>query len=119
MRTGEGSVRTKRTTQLPKTTAIDPAELRALRARTADPVVPSSKPPRGMPPSARATRRASVADMRALLVASSVARSAQKRMKLPAIRMCDLIDGLPTEQMTPLQIARAYESHEIDAPKPR
>jgi hypothetical protein len=79
-----------------------------------------------MPPSARATRRVSAGEMRGLIVASSVARSAQKRMKLPAIRMCELVDGLPTEQMTPLQISRVHDSHrqataagEIDTSKPR
>ncbi len=116
MLTGEG-VRTKRATQLPKTTAVDPAELRALRARTADPAVGEGTPLRGMQPSSRATRRASVAELRALVVASSVARSAQKRMKLPAIRMGELIDGLPTEQMTPLQITRAHESLRLTVPK--
>jgi hypothetical protein len=106
MLTGEGFVRTGK--QLPETTAVDPTELRALRALTADPAMGDGTPPHGTEPTGRTTQRMSVGEMRALAVASRAARAMPRRMKLPAIRMCELIDGLPTEQMTPLQIATAH-----------
>jgi hypothetical protein len=118
MRIGEGRARTKRAPQLPKTTVIDPAELRALRARSTEPSIVEGTPPHGIQPTARPTRRVRATEIRALVVASGVARTAQKRMKVPAIRMCELVDGLRTEQMTPLQIARVHTSHDATIAAP-